>query len=183
MIHSQSVGLIIDTGILLDILRLRPDRPLFGALFEWARHVAGKALPPPRGRTITVFVSPGVYRDYKAGIGIAGTGAAAPLWNSFRKSTFKKAIDAHNKTFFSIQHVNADRDYVGGWKGDRFDRPFFTLLAVVGSARAWSNRSIVFASRDSKTLGRMRDVMVRRECRDRVHFADDLFSCEDLIVH
>ena len=183
MIHSRSLGLIIDTGILLDIMRLRPDVPLFGAMFEWVCQVVSKTMPPPKGRIITVFVSSGVYRGYKAGMGIAGTGAVAPSWNSFRRSTFKKAIDAQNKTFFSIQHVSADQDDGGGWKGDRFDRPFFTLLAAAGSARAWNDRSIVFASRDSKTLEHMRDVMLHQECRDRVHFAGDLYSCEDMIVH
>lgn len=183
VIHSHSIGLIVDTGIVLDILHMYPDKPLHGSMLEWVSGVAGRVMPTPRGRIVTVFISPGVYRDYKARIGSAGTAGRAPSWNSFRKSTSKKAIDRQNKIFFSIQPVNTDRVDASSWRGDRFDRPFFALLTAVGSMKAWDDREIVFASKDRATLSHMRDLMAKHEHFRRVHFAGDLSSCEDMVVH
>ena len=184
VIHSSNIGMVVDTGIVLDILRLRPGRPLTGTMFEWISEVAGRVAPAPRGKVVTVFISPGVYRDYRARIGNTGTAAGrAPAWNSFRKSTFKKAIDRQNKTFFSMQPVNTEGVDANSWKGDRFDRSFFTLLAAVGSMRAWCDREIIFASKDRATLAHMRDLMINYDHYQRLHFANDLSSCEELVMH
>lgn len=184
VIHSRNIGLVVDTGIVLDILRLRPGRSLTETMFEWISEVAGRVVPAPRGKIVTVFISPGVYRDYRARIGSASTTAGrAPAWNSFRKSTSKKTIDRQNKIFFSMQPVNTEGVDANSWKGDRFDKSFFTLLAAVGSMKAWCDREIIFATKDRATLAHMRDLMINHDHYQRLHFASDLSSCEELVVH
>ena len=82
-----------------------------------------------------------------------------------------------------MQHVSTKGIDVDGWKGDRFDRPFFALLTAVESMKAWGDRGIIFASRDRATLSHTRDLMARRDHCHRIHFASDLSSCEDLVAH
>lgn len=172
----------MDTGIVLDVLSDRPEKTLHDAMFEWAAGVVGRIDPPPRGRSITVFVSAGVYRDYGARLGRAGLAAPSSYWHSLRRIKITRAVSRPRRLLFAVQPVKTDDADAGRWKGDRFDRPFFALLSAVGRARAWSDRQIIFASRDRDASSRMRDMVTGLGWASRVHFADCLPSCEELIA-
>ena len=181
MLPSHSLGLIMDTGIVLDVLSGRPEKTLHDAMFEWVAGVVGRIDPPPHGRSIIMFVSAGVYRDYKARLGRAGLATPRAYWHSLRKIKITRAVSRPRQLLFTVQPVKTDDADAGRWKGDRFDRPFFALLATVGRARAWSDRQIIFASRDRSASSLMRDMAIGLGCGRRVHFADCLPSCEELI--
>ena len=48
MLPSCSLGLIADTGIVLDMLGRFPARTLHDAVFEWAAGVVGRIEPAPQ---------------------------------------------------------------------------------------------------------------------------------------
>ena len=177
-----SLGLIADTGIVLDILARHPARTLHDAVFEWGADVVGKIEPAPSGRSITMFVSAGVYRDYKARLGRAGISTPSSYWQSMRKRKFASVINRPRRLIFMIDVVRTNDENAALWPGDRYDRAFFALLAAVGGGSAWSDRQIIFASRDRDASSRMRDMAVRLGHGGRVHFADSLRSCEELIL-
>lgn len=130
-----------------------------------------------------MFVSHGVYSDYKSRMAGTGIDVSPPAWHALRKSAFSEPIDRPNQLFFTIQTVNTDGiGGGGGWRGDRFDRPFFVLMETVRQRRAWSDRQIIFASRDEKSRTRMRDMMLPHNRGCRMHFADCLSSCEEMIL-
>ena len=184
MIHSHSLGLVLDTGIVLDIVGLHyGGKALHEAMFSWIRGIAARIAPPcPHGRHVTMFVSHGVYRDYKARMAGAGIDVSYSAWHALRKSSFSQSIDRPRRLFFSMQTVSAGSGDGAGWQGDRFDRPFFALLEAVMQKRAWQDRQIIFASRDEGSRSHMRDLMVPHNRGCRVHFADDLSSCEEMIL-
>lgn len=58
------MGAIVDTGIVLEIMAVRPEEDTHNAMLSWIKGVAGRTLPPrPRGRRVAMFVSPGACRD------------------------------------------------------------------------------------------------------------------------
>ena len=181
MLPSHSLGLIVDTGVVLDILARHPARTLHDSMFEWAASVVGKIDPPPHGRSIIMFVSAGVYRDYKSRLSRAGVATPRSYWHSMRKIKLTRAISRPLRLLFTIQAVKTDGAEAARWQGDRFDRPFFALLAAAGRARAWSDRPIIFASRDRDASTHMRNMTVTLGYTDRVHFADGIASCEEMI--
>lgn len=78
--------------------------------------------------------------------------------------------------------MGADGIDAGDWDGDRFDRPFFALLEAVRQHRAWAGYRIIFASKDRDASARVRDLMSLRDSDGRVHLADSLLACEELVV-
>ena len=183
MLPSCSLGLIADTGIVRDILTRHPARTLHDAVSGWAAEVVGRIEPAPRGRSVTMFVLTGVYRDYKALLARAGIATLRrPYWDSLRRQKFAMAISRQRRLAIAIRAVKTSDEDAARWRGDRYDKAFFALLAAVCRDGAWSDRQIIFASRDRATSSRMRDMAARLGHGGRVHFADSLPSCEDLIL-
>ena len=177
------MGLIVDTGIVLDILARYPAGTLHDAMFKWAAEVAGRVEPPPHGRSITMLISAGTYRDYKARIGQAGIATPRSYWHSLRKIKIRRAISRPRQLYFTMQPVRTDDADAARWQGDRFDRPFFALLVTASRGIAWSDLQIIFASRDRDAISRMRDMAAMLSCDGRrLHFADSLSSCEEMII-
>lgn len=176
------MGIIADTGIALEIMSKHPGMALYDATLSWIKDVVARILPPcPRGKRVVMFISPGIYRDYKARMsGKADT--STPPWHVLRKFQFTRYISHRNRLVFTIQLVNTSEIDASDWDGDRFDRPFYTLLEAVKQRRSWENLRIIFASKDRDTCGRMRDLSAGRDPRGRVHFADDLSACEELVM-
>ena len=151
------------------------------AMLSWITDVVVRAAPPcPRGKSVTVFISPGVYRDYKARM--RRSGALSRSWTTIRTSQFTRHMSRQDKLVFTIHSVNTDGIDAGGWGGDRFDRPFFALLEAVRSRPRWADRRIIFASRDKDSRDRMRDLMALRDPGRGVRFADSLSACEELVM-
>lgn len=155
---------------------------LHNIMLAWIKSVVEKIAPPcPRGKHVTMFISHGVYCDYKARMsGMVDTSYTS--WHILRKSQFAKPISRQNRLTFAIQSVNTDRVDASDWSGDRFDRPYFALLEAVRQDRAWVNRRIIFASKDKDARDRMRDLVALRDPDRRVHFADSLSSFEELVM-
>ena len=172
----------MDTGVVLDILSSRSAKTLHDAMFEWAAAVVGRIdPPPPHGRSVIMFVSAGVYRDYRARLSRVGLATPRSYWHILRKAKITRAVSCPRRLFFTVQPVKTDDADAARWTGDRFDRPFYALLAAVGRARVWSDHQIIFASRDRDASSRMRDMAVALGWGGRVHFADCLPSCEEMI--
>lgn len=151
------------------------------AMLSWITDVVAKAAPPcPRGKSVTVFISPGVYRDYRARM--QRSGALSRSWTTLRTSQFTRHMSRQDKLVFAIQSINTDKIDASGWGGDRFDRPFFALLEAARSRPRWADRKIIFASRDKDSRDRMRDLMALHDHDRRVHFADSLSACEELVM-
>ena len=129
-----------------------------------------------------MLVSAGVYRDYRARLGRAGIATPRSYWNNLRKIKYAKPISRPRRLDFAIQAVRADDADAVGWEGDRYDRAFFALLAAVCRHAAWSDRQIIFASRDRGASFHMRDMAARLGHAHRIHFADGLPACEELVL-
>lgn len=176
------MGLIVDTGVVLDIVKRYPSRTLQGAMLEWLVAVTARIAPPcPRGRRVAMFISPGVYRDYRARMSNK-VDVTHTSWHTLRKSQFTKPISRPDRLTFTVQSVSTDKVDASDWGGDRFDRPFFELLEAVRQNRAWADHRIIFASRDRDTSARVRDLMSLRDPEGRVHLAESLAACEELVM-
>lgn len=176
------MGLIVDTGVALDIAERHPEGTLQGAMFGWIAGVAARIEPPrPRGRRVAMFISPGIYRDYRARMSKKADVSHAS-WHTLRKSQFTRPISRPDRLAFTVQSVSTDGIDAGDWGGDRFDRPFFALLEAARRNRAWADHRIIFASRDRDTSARVRDLMSLRDPEGRVHLADSLAACEELVM-
>lgn len=174
--------MIVDTGVALDIVERHPEVTLQGAMLEWIVGVTARIEPPrPRGRRIAMFISPGVYRDYRARMSNK-VDVSYASWHTLRKSQFTRPISRPDRLAFAVQSVSTDRIDAGDWGGDRFDRPFFALLEAVRQSHAWADHRIIFASRDRDTSSRVRDLMCLRDSEGRVHLADSLAACEELVM-
>ena len=182
ILHDHNLGIIADTGIALDIVALHPGRELREAMLSWIKGVVARIAPPcPRGKRVTMFISPGVYRDYRARLSRRG-GAAHSSWHVLRKSLFTRQFDRQNRLVFTIQSVSTSGIDASGWGGDRYDRPFFALLESVRQNGAWADHGIIFASKDRDASARMRDLMALRDPNRRMRFADSLSACEELVM-
>ena len=176
------MGIIVDTGIVLEIIATHPEEDMHNAMLSWIKDMVGKILPPcPRGKRVTMFISSGVYNDYKAKM-TRGGNALIPKWHIVRKLQFTRDISDRNRLVFTIQLVDTNKVDSSDWDGDRFDKPFYELLEAVRQRRAWADRRIIFASKDKDTYDRMRGLMTRRETSGRMHFADCLSACEELVM-
>lgn len=174
--------MIVDTGVALDIVALHRDKTLLDAMLSWTKGVVAEIAPPrPCGKYITMFVSHGVYSDYSAKLS-GKSGTSHPSWRVLRKLQFTRPISRQDRLSFTIQSVNTDRVDTGDWDGDRFDRPFFALLEAVRQDRAWTDRMIIFASKDGDTRDRIRDLAALRDPDGRIHFADSLSAFEELVM-
>ena len=129
-----------------------------------------------------MFISAGAYRDYKARLGQAGIATRRSYWDSLRRRKFTMAVSRPSRLLFTMQAVKTSDGDAARWTGDPYDRAFFALLAAVGRGSAWSDRQIIFASRDRDASSRMRDMVTALGHGRRVHFADSLASCEDMIL-
>ena len=155
---------------------------MHNAMLSWIKGVVAKTLPPcPRGKRVTMFISPGVYRDYKARMG-GGADTMILPWHVIRKFHYTRKISHHNRLVFTIQLVDTTMIDASSWDGDRCDKPFYALLEAVRQRRAWTDRRIIFASKDRDTYGRMRDLTAQRDPCGRVHFASGLSACEELVM-
>ena len=180
--HNHNLGIIIDTGVVLDIMDKHPEKTLSSTMLSWIKDVVARTAPRcPRGKHATMLVSPDVYRDYRARVsGKAGTSYSS--WHILRKSLFTKHISRQDRLVFAIQSLNTSGIDTSDWDGDRFDRPFFALLEAARQYRAWSDRKLIFASKDGDALNRIRDLTTLRDTDGRVHFADGLTACEELVM-
>lgn len=176
------MGLIIDTGIVLDIVALYPNGTLRDIMLSWVTGVVNNIAPPaPRGKFVTMFISPGVYRDYGARVS-KNVDTSYSSWRVLRKFVAQKYISRQNQLSFIFQPLSTDKVDTSAWRGDRYDRPFFALLETVRQNPAWADRMIIFASKDRDSIGRMRDLMALRDTDRQVHFADTLSACEELVM-
>lgn len=92
-------------------------------------------------------------------------------------------IGRPDRLAFAVQSVSTDGIDAGDWgDGDQFDRPFFALLEAARQNRAWADHRIIFASRDRDASSRVRDLTSLRDTEGRVHLADSLAACEELVM-
>ena len=151
-------------------------------MLSWITHVVTRIEPPrPRGRRVSMFVSSGTYNDYKARMS-KKIDASHSSWHALRKSLYTRHISRQDRLTFTMQSVSTDRIDTGDWDGDRFDKPFFALLEAVRQHRAWADYRIIFASKDRDASARVRDLMSLRDTDSRVHLADSLLACEELVM-
>lgn len=150
LLHKFSMLLLLDSNILLEILRSGDMDDVYDALANWVDDILKEAECKPSGKTITLLVSTGVFRDYRSALGRKHYRVKSASWMTFKKSIHRRK-NVGNNTYFAIYKIAVPDSPVQGWQGDKYDKAYFEVLGSALGARKFSDRLVVFASNDRHT--------------------------------
>ena len=183
MIHKASIVLVVDANILLSIASDQETKSLIGALHAWVSGLVNKAHPAPRGKTVTVLATRCILRGYRTGLCRGGCPVNQGTKKAFHSYTGKSMpVDRSSNIKFSVKVVQERADLGRIDVGDKYDLPYPRLLLTMASEQKWSDRRVIFATKDARLLSSVRDLMVRRVHSERFHFAATREDFEEAIM-
>lgn len=180
MLHKFSLLLLLDSNMLLYILRPVDTGDIYGALSRWASGILGDAELKPKGKTITLLVSTGIFKDYRSALGRRQYSVNPAHWSVFKKSVNRRS-SVGDDTYFSLHKMGSldgpDRD----WQGDKYDKTYFEALQCALDTEKFSDRCIVFASNDRSTCARVEGDFAGMQ-PGRLHIVSGKGPLESLIM-
>jgi len=90
--------------------------------------------------------------------------------------------DRSSNIKFSVKVVQEKADLGRIDVGDKYDLPYPRLLLTIASEQKWSDRHVIFATKDARLLSSVRDLVVRRVHSERFHFAATRGDFEEAIM-
>ena len=167
--------------MLLDILQPEDTGDIHGALSGWICNILNSAEFKPRGKTIILLVSTGIFKDYRSALGRRQYHINTPLWATFRKNIHRRRQVGDGTYFSTYKITGQDGTADRGWSGDKYDRAYFEALQGAFSAERFDEYRIVFASNDGPTCAEVeRDFLGKRD--ERLHVVSGKESLESLIM-
>lgn len=183
MIQTSSLVLVMDANILLSIAGGSGAESLVATLCSWISSVVEKTEPRPRGKTVTVLATNGILHDYWTGLSHGGYKITQGTKKEFQAYTGKiTVVDRKRNIRFSVRVVKEEKGVPSIDVGDRYDRPYPRLLLAIPEERRFSDRQVIFGSRDAKLLSGVRDAVQCTEHASRFHFAGSLERFEEAIM-
>lgn len=182
MLTKRSVGLVVDSNIIVDMALPHPGNTLNQILCEWLESLIGKMDVSTRGRAITLFVSSTIMDDYTTGLG-SEKHSAAKTFKSHFKRRFARAITlgTPDKNRFLLKKVTPDLTRVRSPRvNDRYDQAYLDILVHIKNSDMWKDRAIIAASRDKVLLASLRDEAARGH-ETWFHIAQSMDDLEGLI--
>ena len=183
MIQTSSVVLVADANMLLTIAKDSGSASLVAALCSWISSVIERTEPRPRGKTVTVLATNAILHDYWTGLNRGGYRVNQGTKREFQAYTGKiTVVDRERDVRFSVRVVKEPKGAPTVDVGDRYDRPYPSLLMAIPAERRLSDRHVIFGSRDAKLLDGARDAVMRTASADRFSFAAGLTEFEEAIM-
>lgn len=181
MLHKFNILLLLDANMLLDILQSGDTGDIHGALSRWISNILNDAEFKPRGKTIILLVSTGIFRDYRSALGRRQYHINTSLWATFKKNIYRRR-QVGDGTYFSTYKITGQKGIPDhGWSGDKYDRAYFEALHGAFDTEKFGDYCIVFASNDRSTrAGVERDFLGKRD--ERLHVVNGKESLETLIM-
>lgn len=172
--------LLLDSNLLLEILQPGDTGDIYTALAGWAARILKDAEFKPRGKTITLLVSTGVFKDHRSALGRKQYRVRPDSWAAFKKSVYcRKGVG--DDTYFSIHKIAAKGGAIPVWRGDKYDKAYFEALVYALNATRFDDRLVVFGSNDRPTCaGVDRDFSSMQH--KRLHIVSGRGSLESLIM-
>ena len=173
--------LLLDANMLLGILQSGGTSDIHSALSRWISNMLNDAEFKPRGKAIILFVSTGIFRDYRSALGRRQYHINTYSWATFRKSVHRRRQVGDGTYFSTCKITGQDGTADRGWGGDKYDRACFEALQGAFSAERFGEYRIVFASNDGPTCAEVeRDFLGKRD--ERLHVVGGKESHESLIM-
>ena len=91
-------------------------------------------------------------------------------------------LNRDSNMWFSVRVVQERADLGRIDVGDRYDLPYPRLLLTIASEQKWSDRHVIFGTKDARLLGGVRDLMIRRLHSGRFHLAATRADFEEVIM-
>ena len=180
LLHKFSLLLLLDANMLLDILRPGDAGDIYGALSGWAGGVLGGAEFKPRGKTITLLVSPGIFKDYRSALGRRQYHVKPAHWAVFKKNVNRRS-SVGDGTYFSLHKIAGMGGSARDWLGDKYDRAYFEALRCALETEKFADRCVVFASNDRSTCARVEGDFAGTQ-PGRLHIVSGRGPLESLIM-
>lgn len=181
MLHKFNMLLLLDANMLLDILQSGDTGDIHGALSKWISNILNDAEFKPRGKTIVLLVSTGIFKDYRSALGRREYHINTSSWAVFRKNVHRRR-QVGDSTYFSTYKITGQEGTPDrGWSGDKYDRAYFEALQGAFSAERFDDYRIVFASNDRPACAEVeRDFLGKRD--EKLHVVSGKESLESLIM-
>ena len=180
MIRKQNIGLIIDTNILNDVIKSYASSDMLTLSLEsWIKQIIFSMDRQPRGKIITVFASTDILRDYKTSLyKTRHKPIAKTILHVFDHAISQSRLvpDTENMRL-SLRKVHTLQS--GQKLHDKRDQKFLDILESVLANRKWSDRAIIFASRDKSAMD---DIKFSLKLHGNVYFADTKDGLDQLIA-
>ena len=179
MIHKKNIALVLDTNILIDILDVYESKDLKSLIEIWTCNIIKKIDPNIKGKTITIFVTTNIIKDYQAGLGKNQNKDFAKtikfIFNKF--ISHKLPIQKSRKIYFTFKKFPDDKMPKKGRLKDKGDEKFLDLIeAILGNIKR-GDWALIVASRDHATRDGIQDALKGKE----IHFPDSLDDLEKII--
>ena len=153
---------------------------MYGALADWIDGILKEAEYKPNGKTITLLVSTGVFRDYRSALGRKHYRVKSSSWAAFKKNIYRRK-NVGNNTYFAIYKIAVPDSPVQGWQGDKYDKAYFEVLGSALGARKFSDRLVVFASNDRHTCATVKKGFLDKR-PEKIRVISSKKSLESLIM-
>lgn len=181
MICDSDLLLILDTGILGDVLRQQVVTNPISCMKQWLSETVDEASCMVNGKTVTVATSTDLFSDYSTGLTRQGLNHSRSelIRTYFRGSARRKQkLASSNGDFFFIPFVVANPSLAAKRKFKRknqSDKKLFELLDFLLAANGFKNRHIIFCSRDHDVIQSYHESYSNQE-KSRVSLAESLAS-------
>ena len=182
LIKKKSIGLVVDTNILRDIIESSdPSITFVQQLVEWIKKIVSKTNPHPYDRTITLFANKQILDDYCTGLSHAGhKQVGKQIRHIFEKKIGnKQPVFRDDKIFLSLRiYKNQIGPTPRRRLSDRSDEKFLVLLDGIRDSKKWTDWAIIIASRDRTTFDEIRDITLHD---DRVYPIDSKDKLDQIV--
>lgn len=91
-------------------------------------------------------------------------------------------LDRDSNMWFSVKVVQERADLGRIGVGDKYDLPYPRLLLTTASEQKWSDRHVIFGTKDARLLGGVRDLLLRSVHSGRFHLAATRGDFEEAIM-
>ncbi|MCY4492122.1 MAG: hypothetical protein OXC46_11780 [Thaumarchaeota archaeon] len=159
MIKKKNIGLVIDTNILVDIVKSSTSGDLVQLLISWIKKIITSMDIHPKGKIITIFASTEILKDYRTGLcrnQYCDLGRRINLVFD-RELSHKRFIDRENNIRFSLRKLQT-KPHKKFKLTDKGDERFLVLLETI-MKKQQSDRAIIFASRDMLSIDEIRSIL------------------------
>ena len=161
MIKKKDVGLVVDTNILIDIIKAAdPSAPLVDQLVGWVKKIVSETDPRPRGKTVTLFASTKVLDDYSTVLSrLMGKHGKQIRYIFDKKTSSKQPVDAGCRIYMSFRRYNSQASPAPRRRlTHKSDEKFLVLFEDVLKSKKWKDWAIILASRDTATFSEITDI-------------------------
>ena len=171
MLCKKNLVIILDTNILVDIVRDHKLDTLSQILKTWLTYIIQGMKCNPKGKRITFVASTQTLQDYKTGLMRSGHNSLGNMISGFfaKSISINYPVDKERNIYFSIKKISPATMIPPAKKTkrvirDKYDKKFSELIDTMLRLKKGNDYFIIVATRDAATRQDLTRTLIGERC-------------------